>query len=65
MDALTLVLFVGAVWVLGAIGFFAWNLRQGAPDHADRLALLPIEDNWTDPREASASALDVRPGEPS
>ena len=48
MEVVTLLLFVGAVWVLGAVGLFAWNLLTAGHEHADRLALLPLEDNWTD-----------------
>ncbi len=48
MEALTILLFIGAVWVLFALGLFAWSLLQGNHEHADRLALLPLEDNWND-----------------
>jgi hypothetical protein len=41
---------VGAVWVVAAIGFFMWNVVSRGHEHADRLALLPLEDNWSDPR---------------
>jgi nitrogen fixation-related uncharacterized protein len=27
-----------------AVAFFAWTVRQGTFDHADRLALLPLEE---------------------
>jgi hypothetical protein len=27
-----------------AVAFFAWTVRQGTFDQADRLALLPLED---------------------
>jgi hypothetical protein len=56
MEVVTLLLFIGALWGLSAIGLFAWNLVGSNPDHADRLALLPIEDNWTDPLSGSRSA---------
>jgi hypothetical protein len=26
------------------VAFFAWTVRQGTFDHADRLALLPLDD---------------------
>ena len=48
MEAITLLLFVGAVWVLFVLGLFAWNLLNENHEHADRLALLPLEDNWND-----------------
>lgn len=57
MEVVTLLLFVGAVWVLFALGLFAWNLLNKNHEHADRLALLPLEDNWHDvTRSAGESA---------
>lgn len=55
MEVVTLLLFIGALWGLSAIGLFAWNLLGANQDHAERLALLPIEDNWTDPMPGSRS----------
>ena len=55
MEVLTLLLFVGAVWVLAAVGFFAWSLLSTDHEHSDRLALLPLEDNWNDPQTAEKS----------
>ncbi len=55
MEVVSLLLFIAALWGLAAIGLFAWNLLNAQPDHADRLALLPIEDNWTDSRAARVS----------
>jgi hypothetical protein len=49
VEVVALLMFVGALWVFGAIALFAWNLLTRHPEHADRLALLPIEDNWNDP----------------
>lgn len=49
MEVVTLLLFVGAVWMVGAVGLFAWNVLTKNHEHSDRLALLPLEDNWTDP----------------
>jgi hypothetical protein len=48
MEVVALLLFIAALWVLGAVALFSWNLLTQHPEHADRLALLPIEDNWTD-----------------
>lgn len=48
MEVIALLIFIGALWVLAAIGFFAWNLLAKNHEHADRLALLPLEDNWND-----------------
>jgi hypothetical protein len=50
MEVVSLLLFVGALWGLTAIGLFAWNLLNAQPDHADRLAILPLEDGWTGQR---------------
>jgi hypothetical protein len=60
MEVLTLLLFVSAVWVLGALGLFAWNILHQNHEHAERLAVLPLEDNWIDPR-ARAGSLAVDP----
>ena len=49
MEVVSLLLFVGALWVLGAIALFAWSLLNAQADHSDRLAILPLEDNWSDP----------------
>jgi hypothetical protein len=56
MEVVALLLFVAAVWVFGALALFAWNLRTRAHEHADRLAMLPLEDNWTDPCEPRAAS---------
>lgn len=45
MEVLILLIFVSLVLVTGAVGFFAWNLRERNHEHADRLALLPLEDD--------------------
>ena len=53
MEAVTLLMFVGVVWVLGAIGLFSWNIFNRGHEHVDRLAVLPLEDNWTDAARAA------------
>jgi hypothetical protein len=50
VEALGLLLFVGAVWVLGAVALFAWNVASRGHEHTERLAILPLEDNWQDPQ---------------
>ena len=62
MEVVSLLLYVGAVWVLGAIALFIWNVLGHGHEHADRLALLPLEDNWSDPLRASStdSATETR-----
>jgi hypothetical protein len=59
MEVVALLLYVGAVWVLGAVGLFAWNLRTSGHEHEERLALLPLQDNWTDPLLQRGPALDT------
>ena len=44
MEVLILLIFVCVVLVGVAVAFFAWTVRQGTFDHADRLALLPLDD---------------------
>ena len=45
MEILILLIFVCLALVGAAVGFFAWTVRQGTFDHADRLALLPLDDD--------------------
>ncbi|MRG91153.1 cytochrome oxidase [Polyangium spumosum] len=49
MDAIYLQIFVSFLLVLGSILLFAYSARQRDDEHADRLALLPIEDEKTNP----------------
>jgi len=44
MEVLSLQVFVSLMLVLGSILLFWFTCRQGDFDHADRLALMPIED---------------------
>jgi cbb3-type cytochrome oxidase maturation protein len=44
MEILILLIFVCVILVGAAVAFFAWTVRQGTFDHADRLALLPLDD---------------------
>ena len=44
MEILILLIFVCVVLVGVAVASFAWTVRQGTFDHADRLALLPLDD---------------------
>jgi len=44
MKILILLIFVCVVLVGAAVAFFAWTVRQGTFDQADRLALLPLDD---------------------
>lgn len=44
MDILILLIFVCVVLVGIAVAAFVWTVRQGTFDQADRLALLPLDD---------------------
>ena len=44
MEILILLIFVCVLLVGVAVAFFVWTVRQGTFDHADRLALLPLDD---------------------
>lgn len=52
MDALILTMFVSLVLGAGGVAMFAWLVRARTFDHADRLALLPLED---DPSSSGAT----------
>jgi len=45
MEILILLIFVCVVLVGVAVAFFAWTVRQGTFDQADRLALLPLDEH--------------------
>jgi hypothetical protein len=44
MEAIHLQVFVSFLLVVGSLLAFAYSARQRDDEHADRLALLPIED---------------------
>ena len=62
MEVVSLLLFVGALWGLCAIGLFAWSLLNVQAEHTDRLAILPLEDNWSDPAAGVASSSNPQEG---
>jgi hypothetical protein len=45
VEVITLQVFVSLILVLGSVLLFAFTCRQRDFDHADRLALLPLEDD--------------------
>lgn len=45
MEILIPMVLASLALVAGAVAFFAWTVRQRTFDHADRLALLPLEDD--------------------
>ncbi len=44
MEILILLIFVCVLLVGVAVAFFGWTVRQGTFDQADRLALLPLDE---------------------
>ena len=55
MDILILQVFVSLLLVVGSVILFAFTCRQRSFDHADRLALLPIDDDdQTETKEAES-----------
>ncbi len=57
MEVLSLQVFVSLLLVTGAVAFFVLTVRRRDHEHADRLALLPIEDEPTHgPSPAGADA---------
>jgi nitrogen fixation-related uncharacterized protein len=45
VEVLILTIFVSLVLVAGELIFFAWNIHHKSHDHAQRLSLLPLEDD--------------------
>ena len=44
MEVLILTTFVSVLLAAGGVGLFVWSVRARTFDHADRLAILPLED---------------------
>jgi cbb3-type cytochrome oxidase maturation protein len=44
MEILLMLVFVSIVFLFGAIFAFAYSVKSGEADHADRLALMPLHD---------------------
>lgn len=59
MDILILQVFVSLLLVVGSIILFAFTCRQKSFDHADRLALLPVDED-----DGVRAALVVRRSSP-
>jgi hypothetical protein len=49
MEAIHLQVFVSFLLVVGSVIAFAYSARQRDDEHADRLALLPIEEESSTP----------------
>jgi hypothetical protein len=48
MEVLILQVFVSLILVVGALLLFGFTMRQRDHEHADRLSLLPLEDEHGD-----------------
>ncbi len=44
MNVVVLMVFVSLLLVTGGILALAWSVKQGDPEHSDRLSLLPLEE---------------------
>lgn len=53
MEIVTLQVFVSLMLVLGSVVLFGFTCRQRDFEHADRLALLPLEENRIQAKPAS------------
>lgn len=53
MDVIPLLVFLSLVLVGMALAFFFYTVRQGDHEHADRLSLLPLEEDEM-PQETKA-----------
>ena len=49
MNALILTLFVSLMLAAAAMLLFTWGYLKGEHEHSDRLALLPLEEDATEP----------------
>jgi cbb3-type cytochrome oxidase maturation protein len=49
LEVLTLQVFVSLILVLGSVLLFLFSVRQRDFDHADRLALLPLDKDSDNP----------------
>jgi cbb3-type cytochrome oxidase maturation protein len=45
MNVIVLQVFVSLMLVLGSVVLFVWTVRSRTLDHADRLALAPLEED--------------------
>jgi len=52
MDILILQVFVSLLLVVSSVTLFLFTCRQRSFDHADRLALLPLDDDKPKERES-------------
>jgi cbb3-type cytochrome oxidase maturation protein len=55
MDVLILTIFVSLILAALGVGLFVWSARAGTGEHADRLALLPLEREHTSASKTPAT----------
>ena len=65
MEVMSLLLFIGAVFVLGAALAFLANARSGTFDHTERLALLPLDDPQDSPAAESRAGTGTQACRPN
>jgi nitrogen fixation-related uncharacterized protein len=60
MNILALQIFVSLMLVAGAVALFVYTVRARTFEHADRLALAPLEEDTTHshPAEPSSASLE-------
>lgn len=59
MEVLVLQVFVSLVLVASGLLLFAFSTKQRDHEHADRLALAPLDDDSGEPRDAESESNDV------
>jgi len=58
MDALILTLFVSLVLLVGALVLLAKVINEGDLEHAERLSLLPLDDDVASPARPTTALAD-------
>ena len=58
MEALILTLFISLILVALGVGLLVKRIRAGDMDHGDRLSLLPLEEEGTEPRNDASCHTD-------
>ena len=59
MEVLVLQVFVSLVLVASGLLLFAFSAKQRDHEHADRLALTPLDDDTAESRDASPESDDA------
>jgi hypothetical protein len=65
MNVLSLQVFVSLMLVLSAVVALVYSVRQGDHEHADRLSLLPLDDDDAPPAAPSRTAFPSIPAVPA